>query len=153
MDTTRKHTHSEVFPISPERLFRMLHTPSAIRGWWGAARVIVEPAVDGLWVAAWGDDEDDPDYVTIARMSVFDPPHRITFTDYRYLARTGGLPFEAEFTTEFRVTPHEDGSTLRVVQDGFPLASEADDFYAACEAGWRNTFAGIRAFIASTPAR
>lgn len=69
--TTRRHVHEESFPITPEELFALLHTPSAV---------------------------------------------------------------------------------LRVSQDGFPIGPEADAFYAACEQGWRDTFAGIRRFV-SGPAR
>lgn len=30
---TRSHAHEEVFPASPARVFSLLHTPNAIRGW------------------------------------------------------------------------------------------------------------------------
>ena len=52
-----------------------------------------------------------------------------------------------DFITEFKVTPHEDGAVLRVTQDGFPADSGADDFYAACETGWKDTFVGIRRYL------
>ena len=145
----RKHIHEEVFDASPEELFRLLHTPSAIRAWWGAARAIVHPVQGGTWAAAWGESEDDPEYITVARMTVFDPPRRIVFSDYRYHARLGALPFEADFVTEFTVTPRASGASLRVVQDGFPDAAEADAFYADCGIGWSNTFAGIRRYVES----
>jgi hypothetical protein len=45
----------------------LLVTPSAIRAWWGAARAIVLAQENGAWAAAWGADEDRPDY-----------PHRLT---------------------------------------------------------------------------
>lgn len=144
---TRKHTHEEVFDTAPEELFEALHTPSAICRWWSAARAIVMPEQGGLWVAAWGENEDDPDYVTAARMRTFDPPRRIVMDDYRYRMKEGGLPFDAEFVIRFDVEPHEDGALLRVTQDGFPLGPVADDFYAACEMGWRDTFAGIRRYV------
>ncbi len=144
---TRKHVHEEVFPATPERVFALLHTPSAIRRWWSAARAIVIPERGGLWTATWGDDEDDPDYVSSATIRAFDPPRRLVLGDYRYRAKTGPLPFEADFVTEFLVTPHEDGAMLRVTQDGFPAGPEADDFYAGCEKGWRDTFAGIREYL------
>jgi uncharacterized protein YndB with AHSA1/START domain len=143
---TRSHTHEEVFAATPERLFALLHTPSAIREWWGAARVIVFPEADGVWVAAWGD-EDQPDYITAARIRVFDPPRRLVLDDYRYVAKSGPLPFEAEFVTEFTVELHPQGALLRAVQDGFPCESVADEFYAACERGWKETFAGIRKYL------
>ena len=109
------------------------------------------PEPGGLWVAAWGDDEDAPDYVTVATMSTFDPPRRIVMEDYRYFTKTGGLPFDADFVVEFAVAPSGDGALLRVTQDGFPVAAEADDFYAACETGWTNTFAGVRRFFERPP--
>ena len=145
--TTRKHVHEEVFPATSEQLFALLHTPSSICVWWGAARAIVLAKRGGIWITAWGDDEDSPDYITSATIKVFDPPCRMAIGDFRYYAKSGPLPFEAEFTTEFTVEPHPDGALLRVVQDGFPGESIADEFYAGCEIGWRNTFAGIRRYI------
>jgi hypothetical protein len=67
--------------------------------------------------------------------------------NYRYHARTGPLPFQADFVTEFLVEPHSDGAILRVTQDGFPMVPEAREFHAACQQGWQNTFAGIRRFL------
>lgn len=144
----RSHIHEENFRATPERLFRLLHTPSDIRKWWGVTHAIVTPEPGGLWSAIWGD-EDDADYITTATMKVFDPPKRIVFGDYRYKAKAGPLPFQANFETEFLVTPHADGATLRVTQAGFPSESVADDFYAACQTGWNNTFAGIRKLVES----
>ena len=102
---------------------------------------------DGSWSATWGEDEDDPDYITMATIRDFEVPTRMTLTDYKYAAKGGEQPFEANFVTEFVVEPHPDGASLRVCQDGFPSDSIADEFYAACEQGWRDTFAGIRRFL------
>lgn len=143
-EVTRRHVHEEEFGAPPERLFALLLTPSAIRGWWGASRAVVLPEVGGVWAATWGDDEDDPDYVTAATIAELEPPRRLVLVDYRYRARTGPLPFTADFRTEFTVEPAPGGARLRVVQAGFPDAPAADPFYAACETGWRATFAGIR---------
>lgn len=144
---TRKHIHEEILPASPETVFAMLHTPSAIREWWSADRALVVAEAGGVWMAAWGPDEDDPDYATAAKIAEFEPPRRLVFTDYRYAAKNGKLPFDADFETEFLVTPHEDGAVLRVTQDGFPAGPEADAFYEGCRTGWENTFAGIRAYL------
>lgn len=144
---TRKHEHEEVIEASQNEVFALLHTPSAIRAWWGASRAIVHPAAGGTWAAAWGEDEDLPDYITTAIMRVFEPPRRIVFGDYSYFARGGALPFDAEFITEFSVAPHPRGAVLRVVQDGFPDGAEADVFYEACGQGWIDTFKGIRSYI------
>ena len=97
--------------------------------------------------AAWGEDEDHPDYVTAANIQVFEPPYRLLLTDFRYYARTGPLPFRANFTTEFIVEPRPGGSILRVSQTGFPNDPIADDFYEGCERGWRETFESIRRFV------
>jgi uncharacterized protein YndB with AHSA1/START domain len=146
---TRRHVHEEHFSTTPEAMFALLHTPSAIREWWGAARAVTIPREGGWWVAAWGAREDDPDYIGAAKIRVFDPPRRLVLADYEYYAKTDPLPFQAEMTTEFRVIPSPPGAVLRVVQDGFPTAKEADEFYEACEVGWRATFAGIRRFLDS----
>jgi len=145
---TRTHVHRETFSVSPERLFSILITPSAIRAWWGPARAIVIPAVGGTWAAAWGADEDDPDYVTVATLVELDPPRKLAMADYRYHAKSGALPFEADFVTTFEVEPSGDGATLCVTQAGFPDDPVADDFLKGCEQGWTDTFAGIRRFLA-----
>jgi uncharacterized protein YndB with AHSA1/START domain len=142
--------HEEVFPTSPERLFALLHTPSAIRGWWGVARAVVLAQEGGVWAAAWGANEDDPDYITAATIRAFEAPRRLVLADYRYRARSGPLPFDANFVTEFLVLPRAEGAALRVIQDGFPVTPEADTFYAGCERGWRETFAGIRRYLSET---
>jgi len=145
--TVRKHVHEEVFPATPEDLFRHLHTPSSIRNWWSAARAVIVPKSGGTYAIAWGELEDDPDYTSSATIRDFEPGHRFVLTDYTYVSKFGDLPFEANFVTEFLVEPHPEGATLRVTQDGFPAGPEADDFYAGCETGWRDTFAGIRRFL------
>lgn len=144
---TRKHVHEEVFSASPEVVFAILHTPSAIRQWWAATRVIVLAEPGGTWAATWGPSEDSPEYLAVATIRVFDPPRRLVLGDYRYRAASGPLPFQADFETEFVVSPHPKGATLQVTQDGFPCAAAADAFYAACERGWRDTFAGIRRYL------
>lgn len=144
----RLHTAQIELPVPPERAFSILHTPSAIRGWWGAQRALVVAEPGGVWAAAWGDDEDDPDYLTSAILEVFDPPRRLRLSNYRYVAKSGRLPFEADFTVDFTVEPREHGSLLRVVQDGFPTDPIADEYYAGCEQGWHDTLRSIARFLA-----
>lgn len=152
---TRQHVHEETFPVSPERLFAILHTPSAIRDWWGASRAVVLAEPGGTWAAAWGEAEDDPDYITTATISAFEPPRRMVLTDFCYFAKEGPLPFDADFVVEFLIEAHADGATLRVCQDGFPKGPEGDEYYAACQTGWTDAFAGIRRNLeaAASPAR
>jgi uncharacterized protein YndB with AHSA1/START domain len=105
------------------------------------------PESGGMWAAVWGDSEDDPDYVTVARIREFDPPRTLVLSDYRYRAKSGPMPFQADFSTSFTIAPTTTGSTLRVAQAGFPCDTAADEFYAACVRGWTATFAGIRTFL------
>ncbi len=145
---TRSHTHEEKFQSLPEQIFGLLITPSAIRGWWGASRAIVEAREHGVWTAAWGD-EDDPDYISTATLVEFDPPRKLAMKYGKYYAKSGPLPFEfaEDALTVFTVEPSGEGSILRVEQTGFPCDAVADDFYAACETGWKNTFEGIRNYL------
>lgn len=46
---TRKHIHEETFDTDAETVFALLHTPSAIRQWWGASHVIVDQQEGGVW--------------------------------------------------------------------------------------------------------
>lgn len=147
---TRKHIHQETFDADAETLFKLFITPSAIRQWWGASHAIVDPKPGGVWVACWGD-EDAAEFITAGRIGVFEPPKRITFTNFEYYSRKGPLPFAANLTSDFTIIPVGPNlTTLRVVQDGFPCDSAADEFYAGCAVGWRDTFAGIRKYLAST---
>ena len=148
---TRSHIHEESFDTSPERMFDLLITPSAIREWWGAARVIVTPRIGGVWAAAWGD-EDDPEYVSTATLSDFEPPRKLVMKYGLYYAKSGQLPFEfsPKARTSFTIEPDGDGCKLRVEQTGFPRDAVADDFYAECETGWKKTFEGIRNFLNTT---
>jgi uncharacterized protein YndB with AHSA1/START domain len=144
----RSHIHEESFKASKDELFDLLITPSAIRGWWGAARAIVDARQGGVWTAAWGD-EDDPDYISTATLVEFEPPRRLAMKYGQYYAKTGSLPFKFadDAVTIFTVEPKEEGSILSVEQTGFPSDPIADEFYAACETGWKNTFDGIRKYL------
>jgi uncharacterized protein YndB with AHSA1/START domain len=146
---TRSHIHEEMFYASPEDLFSLLITPSAIREWWGASRAIVNARQGGIWAASWGE-EDYPDYISFATLVEFEPPRKLTMKYGEYYAKSGTLPFEFSdaAVTIFTINPTESGNLLRVEQTGFPLEKVADEFYAACKTGWKNTFNGIRSFLA-----
>lgn len=150
--STRSHVASIDLNASPDRVYAALVTPSSIRAWWSAARAIVDPREGGVWTAAWGDDEDAPEYITTATILTAEAPKRLVLGDYRYFARSGPLPFEADFTTEFVVEPHDGGSRLTVRQDGFPSDPIADAFYEGCERGWRDTLESLAGFLEGTSA-
>jgi hypothetical protein len=140
-------------PIGADAAFALLHTPSAIRAWWSAERVLVVPRHGGIWVAAWGPDEDSPDYITAARIVVWDPPRTLRLGHFQYYRKDGQeLPFVAALETEFSVSVRDSGSLLRVHQVGFPDESIADAFFVSCQAGWAATFEGIQRYVVNTPA-
>lgn len=140
---TRSIEREVRLPCTPAQAFDLLVLPSSIRAWWQAARAIVLPGEGGLWCAAWGDDEDRPDYTTAARMRVFDPPRTLVLDRYAYRSRLGPMPFEAEFEVEFTVRPEGAGCVLAVAQRGFPAEAIADAYYTACQQGWQDTLAGV----------
>lgn len=147
---TRNHTRQVDLAAVPDDVFQALLTPSAIKQWWSAARAIVIPELGGAWTAAWGELEDDPDYIVAATISAFEPPHRLVLSDYRYRSKQNPPSFEADFNTAFLVRPHGDGSRLTVIQSGFPPDPAADAFLAACEAGWETTFSNIKNYFERT---
>lgn len=81
---TRKHIHEEEFNVGPDEIFRILHTPTAICKWWGASRAIVLAEENGFWAAAWGENEDEPDYTTAFVIKAFEPPKRIVLGEAKY---------------------------------------------------------------------
>lgn len=148
-ENTRGHTHEIDLPASAETVFNALITPSAICRWWGASTAIVLAEEGGFWNASWGD-PDDPDYITFHRISKYRYPEFIELDEARYHTRFEPPPFELDVTARFEVEPlTETASRLRVIQTGFPVDEIADEFYAACEKGWKDTFEGMRLFIES----
>lgn len=132
-------------------VFAALITPSHLRGWWSVARAIVIPKVGGTWSAAWGEDEDAPDYTSAATIRVFETDSKLVLSDYRYTSKNGDLPFEADFETTFEIQPTESGCELIVTQTGFPTDAVADDFYAGCETGWNQSLDALEAFLNDQP--
>jgi uncharacterized protein YndB with AHSA1/START domain len=142
----RSITRDVQLPIAPDAGFALLHSPAAIRQWWSATSAVVAARQDGLWAAAWGP-EDAPEYVTVSRILVWDPPHRLRLGRFEYFTPQGDLPFAAALETEFAVRPTAGGCTLTVRQEGFPDDASADAFFEACERGWSATFDGIRQYV------
>ncbi|MDM7924303.1 MAG: SRPBCC domain-containing protein, partial [Pyrinomonadaceae bacterium] len=114
---TRRHIHEEPFGVGAESMFHALITPSAIREWWGASKAIVIAEKGGVWIAAWGEDENDSDYISSFKILEFEPPRRMLLGDGKYQSRDGQPPFEMNMTTEFTVEPVNNGCILRIVQD------------------------------------
>jgi uncharacterized protein YndB with AHSA1/START domain len=144
---TRSHTATIEIAAPPERVFTALLTPADIRVWWSASHAIVVPRVGGVWVGAWGWDEAAPDYVTAGDIAVLERPSRLILDNMRYWATLSPLPFEAQFSVEFVVSPAASGARLAVTQRGFPADRAADDYLAACERGWQDTLFSMKRFL------
>lgn len=126
-------------------VFNSLITPSRINDWWKTSTAIVNPKKGGIWMAAWGEDIDAPDYVTSAVLSEFEPGKRLVMSNFDYMSKSGPLPFEAEFETSFSITGLSGTETeLTVIQTGFPEEKTADEFYAGCLRGWADTLASLK---------
>ena len=108
--------------------------------------MLAEP--QGFWSAAWGEDEDDPDYICGYTIGEFRANELMVLEDAKYFSRHGKLPFEAEITTRFTVVSHGQGSRVTVTQDGFPADAVADEFFMGCQVGWRETLSRLQAFLA-----
>ena len=93
---TRRHVQEEFFSVPSDRVFKALVTPSAIRRWWGASKAIVLPQAGGTWVASWGENENDPDYISSFKILEFEPPHRMMLGEGKYFSRDGQPPFEMD---------------------------------------------------------
>ena len=149
VDSRRSIARELELPLDARSTFELLHTPSAIRVWWSAARVVVVARSGGVWAATWGPNEDAPEYTTAARILIWDPPRRLRLGQFEYFAADGAVPpFIGALETEFSVLPKGDRSILRVHQTGFPSEPVADDFFSACERGWTATLAGIARYVA-----
>lgn len=148
-ETTRSHIHEIRLGADVETVFDALITPSAICTWWQAATAIVVAEEDGFFAAAWGD-KDKPDYITLHRITECRRPEYIVFDDTRYVTKFEPPPFELDLKTRFEVeSVSASESVLRVIQTGFPRVEAADEFYEACETGWKETFSGIEKYINS----
>lgn len=90
---------------------------------------------------------DNPEYLSIARISEIQAPLMISLDRYLYDARKQALPFEAEFEVRFEILPINHGCELRVTQSGFPQESIADEFFNACDLGWTEVLENIRNFL------
>jgi uncharacterized protein YndB with AHSA1/START domain len=142
MASTRSQWHEIELPVKPEAVFNLLIAPKIIRGRWDDQGAVITE-LEGLWVMAWGERENDPDFVTGARIRSFQAPNRVVL-GYEYCrARRGMLPFAAGMSAEFTIQKSPAGTLVRVTQSGFPSTPDADAFYEACGHGWRAALQGI----------
>jgi uncharacterized protein YndB with AHSA1/START domain len=99
----REITQEYSINLNLKAVFDALISPAMIKKWWFANSAIVLPEEGGVYAVTWGEDIDNPDYISIANIASFDPPFRLLLTDFKYKSKEGGLPFEADMETEFRI--------------------------------------------------
>jgi len=132
-----------------DKVFDALITPSSIKKWWFAASAIITAEEGGTYALAWGEDEDQPDYTSIARISRIEKPTVLVLEDYQYTSKEGKLPFDGDFAVGFRLEPQGGQTKLTVVQSGFPDDAVADGFYQGCVKGWEDTLASFKNVLES----
>ena len=143
----RDHTHqTEIENCDPARVFAALLTPSDIRNYWSASQAIIIPKSGGTWAVTWGENEDQPDYITSAQISKFEPDRILKLSKFVYQSPEGDLPFDHDLETEFQIEPTPNGSRLTVLQTGFPDDPSADEFFEGCEKGWQDTLSAMKKY-------
>jgi uncharacterized protein YndB with AHSA1/START domain len=148
---TRRQILEEPFGVPPERMFEVLTTPSAIRDWWDATSVIINPQKGGSFVVATSDGESASEFINSFEILAFDPPSRLLLGGGKYYAGAN-WPIRTDMTTEFLIEPQPAGCILQIVIELVPADPLLEDFFDACVAGWQNSFEGIRNYIHNNPA-
>ncbi len=131
----------------PEKIYRSLITPSSITNWWKANSAIVIGKTNGIYVVSWGKDIDDPDFITVSKISKL-IPNEILFLEYiSYKTKFGKLPFNSKMNVQFKINKVDSTvSELEVTQTGIPVEKIADDYYNGCISGWENVLINIKKF-------
>ena len=130
-----------------EVVFDALIAPSQIKKWWYANSAVVLPEVGGFLAVAWGDKEDDPDYITISSITELERPYKLKLIYGKYFSKSGPLPFEAEMDVTYTLEHIGEKTKLIVVQDGFPISIAANEYYQGCVKGWEDTLGSIKSFL------
>lgn len=146
----RRHELEEPFGIKPEQMFDILTTPSAIRSWWGATTVVIDPRQGGSWVTATSDGESNAEYVNSFEILEFEPPKRMLLGNGKYFTGNN-WPIRTNITTELIVEEQPAGCMFRIVIELVPDDPLLGDFFDACVAGWQNSFEGIRNYLHNNP--
>ena len=147
---TRRQILEEPFGVTPERMFEVLITPSAIRSWWGATSVVIDPRKGGSWVTSSGEGEPGSAFINSFEIFEYEPPSRILLGSGKYYAGNN-WPIRTNMTTELLIEPQPAGCILRIVQELAPADPLLDDYFDACVVGWQNSFEGIRNYLHNNP--
>jgi uncharacterized protein YndB with AHSA1/START domain len=148
----RREELAEPFAVPAERMFDVLVTPSAVRSWFGASTAIIDAHEGGSWVTAWGDGENNSEFVTSFKILKFDSPKRILL-GHGKLRTEDKWPIATNITTDLIIEPNATGCILRIIQELAPPDPLLDDYFDACVAGWQNSFEGIRNYLHNNPGK
>lgn len=144
----RKLSQEIIINSDQQSTFNALIKPSMINQWWFAKTSIVVPEKGGIYMMCWGEDIDDPDYISQARIEEINAPTSLTLRYVDYRAKMGKLPFEADFMVYFQLESSDDKQTkLSVRQEGFPNEAIADEYYNGCIKGWDDTLQSIKTVL------
>lgn len=144
MSNTRIIERSVRVNASPKVIFNALISPSLIKQWWYVHSAIVVPEKGGIYALAWGESSDNPDYVTVSRLSEYEFGKKLSMQNESYFSPHGNLPFIADLVAAF--TLEEDGSEtiVKVLQTGIPSDPVADEFYEGTVKGWETCLLSLR---------
>ena len=134
-----------------ESIFNALLSPTAIAQWWGAQSAIITKENNGIYAVSWGDNLDDPEFVTVSFIRDYAPPHGLSLEYFSYVAKSGKLPFKAKMTVHFAINPIDTSTCeLEVKQKGIPNEPIADDYYNGCKIGWDQVLTNLKTFCEKT---
>jgi uncharacterized protein YndB with AHSA1/START domain len=74
---------------SPGIVFDALISPRMIQKWWFANSAIVFPEDGGIYAATWREDIDNPDYISVAKISGIRKPELLVLTNFQYRSKDG----------------------------------------------------------------
>lgn len=135
---------------APEKIYRSLVTPSSITNWWKAKSAIVIEETEGLYVICWGNNIDDPDFITVSKIVELIPGKKLRLEYLSYKAKLGKLPFDSKMNVQFEINKIDSmASELEVKQSGIPIEEIADDYYNGCDSGWESVLINIKTFCES----
>lgn len=120
---------------SEDVIFDALITPSLIKKWWIASRLIIIPDSDGLNMTIWDDDESHTDYISEVKIKELTRPHRLLLTNLKYASRYFHAHLQ-DSSTEFTIHKENDQVKLVMKQTGFPDDEACDEFYNSCSSRW-----------------
>jgi uncharacterized protein YndB with AHSA1/START domain len=126
---------------TPERVFQALTQKADLERWFvKKAEVDLRPG--GAIRLEWG-----PDAVEIGKITVLEPPHRLSFT-WEALE-------PSPTTITFELTAENDGTRLRLIHTGIGEGEDWDTYYTSVNSGWsvhlKNLTAWLETGIGETP--